>query len=96
LTWFLTWINRYKQANDELGTGYTLGVLAEYLLNDPDLPIITKHSKKQIYDYLQQKGEFWFAKRFVVAFDAWYYEEYYKKRFKTMLTISKDKRNLWK
>jgi len=89
MTFFLTWLSRFK------GNNSALGDLAKDLLNDPDLPIITKNSKKQVYHYLQNKN-FVISQEFCKAFDEWYYEEYYVKRFKTISNISKDKRDLWK
>ena len=86
---FYQWLNRYKD-NDT-----ALGDLAKDLLNDPDLPRVTKNSKKSVYRYLKNKNYF-ISQEFAKAFDNWCYEEYYQKRFRTMPNISDNNRNLWK
>ena len=88
-------VNFYQHLNRVKDNNAALGILDKDLRNDPDVPRVTKNSKKSVYRYLKNKN-FTIAEEFVKAFDNWRYEELYQKQFRTLPNISEDNRNLWK
>ena len=87
---FREWLYHFRKDDTPLGD------LARGMLNDPDLPRITKRSKKQVYHYLKRQNEN-AALVFCEVWGNWYYLEYYVKRFQErMFVISDGNRELWK